>query len=118
MRSADLDHDEVRRRRTALIPRLFPLRAAGTRTTVAESGARRRRTVWAVQVGILLALAAVAAYTFRNVGCFPGVDDLKAAQYAECLREGRQTGRAALAALAVGAGLVVIGAIGLIRQRR
>jgi hypothetical protein len=85
---------------------------------VAESGARRRRTVWAVRVGILLALAAVAVYTFRNAGCFPAVDGLKAAQYAECLREGRQIGRAALAALAVGIALVVIGAIRLIRQRR
>jgi hypothetical protein len=74
--------------------------------------------VWAVQVGILFALAAVAVYTFRNVGCFPGVDARKSAQYAECLREGRQVGRAALAALAVGAALVVIGAIRLIRQRR
>jgi hypothetical protein len=71
-----------------------------------------------VQVGILLALAAVAAYTFRNAGCFPAVDDPKAAQYAECLREGRQIGRAALAALAVGVALVVLGAIRLIRQRR
>ena len=85
---------------------------------MAELGARRRRAVWAVQVGILLALAAVAAYTFRDVGCFPAVDDLKAAQYAECLREGRQIGRAALAALAVGAVLVVSGAIRLMRQRR
>jgi hypothetical protein len=71
-----------------------------------------------VQVGILLALGAIAVYTFRNTGCLPGVDERKAAQYAECLREGRQIGRAALAALAVGAALVVIGAIGLIRQRR
>lgn len=71
-----------------------------------------------MQVGILLALAAVAAYTFRNAGCLPGVDDRKAAQYAECLREGRQIGRAALAALAVGAALVVMGAIRLMRQRR
>jgi hypothetical protein len=70
-----------------------------------------------VQVGILLALAAVAAYTFRNVGCFPGVDDRKAAQYVDCLREGRQIGRAALAALAVGVALVVIGAVHLMRQR-
>jgi hypothetical protein len=72
----------------------------------------------AVQVGILLALASVAAYTFRNAGCFPAVDDLKAAQYAECLREGRQIGRVALAALAAGAALVVIGAFRLIRPRR
>jgi hypothetical protein len=85
---------------------------------VVESRTRQKRTVWAVQAGILLALAAVAAYTFRNAGCFPGVDDLKAAQYAECLREGRQIGRAALAGLAVGVGLVVIGAIRLMRQRR
>jgi hypothetical protein len=85
---------------------------------VAESDARQRRAVWAVQVGILLALAAVAAYTFRNAGCFAAVDERRAAQYAECLREGRQIGRAALAALAVGAALVVIGAIRLTRQRR
>ena len=71
-----------------------------------------------MQVGILLALAAVVAYTFRNAGCFPAVDDLKAAQYAECVSEGRRIGRAALAALAVGAALVVIGAIRLISQRR
>jgi hypothetical protein len=85
---------------------------------VAKPGARRRRTVWAVPVGILLAFAALAVYTFRDAGCFPAVDDLKAAQYAECLREGRQIGRAAVAALAVGAALVVIGAIPLIRQPR
>jgi hypothetical protein len=73
--------------------------------------------VWAVQVGILLALAAFAAYSFRNAGCLPGVDARKAAQYAECLSEGRQIGRAALAALAVGAALVVVGVVRLVRQR-
>jgi hypothetical protein len=68
-----------------------------------------------VALGILVVVAAAALYTFRNVGCFPGVDERKAAQYAECLREGRQTGRAALAALAVGSALVVVGAIRLRR---
>lgn len=61
--------------------------------------------------GILLVVAAVAAYAFRNTGCFPASDELKAARYAECLRDGRDVGLAALVALAVGAVLVVIGAI-------
>jgi hypothetical protein len=71
-----------------------------------------------VALGILIVVAAVAVYTFRNVGCFPASDELKAARYAECLRDGRRVGLGALAALAVGAVLIVIGAIRLTRQRR
>jgi hypothetical protein len=71
-----------------------------------------------VAFGILLVVAAVAAYAFRNTGCFPASDELKAARYAECLRDGRDVGLAALVALAVGAVLVVIGAIRLTHQRR
>jgi hypothetical protein len=118
MCSAGFGNDDGRRQRRASSARLFPLRAAGTKPTMAETDARRTRTALVVALGVLIVVAAVAVYTFRNVGCFPGVDDRKAAQYAECLREGRQTGRAALAALAVGAALVVIGAIRLIGQRR
>jgi hypothetical protein len=68
-------------------------------------------------LAILLMVAAIAVYTFRNVGCFPASDELKAARYAECLRDGRRVGLAALAACAVGAVVVVAGAIRLIRQR-
>ena len=85
---------------------------------MAESGARRRRTARVVALGILLVAAAVPMYAFRNAGCFPGVDERKAAQYAECLRDGRRIGLAALVALAVGAVLVVFGSIRLTRQRR
>jgi hypothetical protein len=68
-----------------------------------------------VQVGILLVVAALVVYSFRASGCLPGVDGRKATEYADCLRERQQVGRAALA---VGAALVVIGATRLIRQRR
>ena len=71
-----------------------------------------------MQLGILVVLAAGTVYTFRNAGCFPGDDERKAALYAECLREGRQLGRAALAVLGVGAALVVFGAVRLVRGRR
>jgi hypothetical protein len=71
-----------------------------------------------VQVGILLVVAALVVYSFRTAGCLPGVDGRKATEYADCLRERQQVGRAALAALAVGAALIVIGATRLIRQRR
>lgn len=76
-----------------------------------------RRAALAAALGVLFVVSAVAVYTFRNVGCFPGVDEQKAARYAECLRNGDRVGRAALATLAVGAGLVVLGAVGLMRRR-
>jgi hypothetical protein len=70
-----------------------------------------------VALGILVVVAAVAVYTFRNAGCFPPSNELEAARYAECRSDGRRVGLAALAALAVGAVLVVVGAIRLTRQR-
>jgi hypothetical protein len=84
---------------------------------VAESGARERRAALAAALGVLVVLAAVAVYTFRNVGCFPGSDALKAARYADCLRNGDRVGSAALAALAAGAVLVAVGGVCLMRQR-
>jgi hypothetical protein len=84
---------------------------------MAGSRARRGWPVRAVQIGLLLALVAIAAYVFRDAGCLPGVDEQKAAQYAECLRDGRTESRAALAVLAVGMTLVVIGVIRLVFRR-